>query len=107
MIQNIMFVLIAHMTGDYLFQSNYLAVNKGKDNYLLLAHSVLYMFGIMIVAFVMGIELNLTILALIGVIHFEVDYLKARGITTKWLGDKKALILDQVIHYVTLLALLY
>ena len=54
----LLFVLMAHMTGDYLFQSDYLARNKGKDNYILLAHSVLYTVGVMIVAYIMDIELS-------------------------------------------------
>ena len=58
MIKMLLFVLMAHMTGDYLFQSDYLARNKGKDNYILLAHSVLYTVGVMIVAYIMGIELS-------------------------------------------------
>ena len=42
MIKSLLFVLMAHMMGDYLFQSDYLAMNKGKDNYILLVHSILY-----------------------------------------------------------------
>lgn len=40
MIKSLLFVLMAHMTGDYLFQSDYLARNKSKDNYILLVHSI-------------------------------------------------------------------
>lgn len=38
--------LTAHMVGDYLFQTEYLARNKGSSNYILLAHCVLYTFGV-------------------------------------------------------------
>lgn len=101
----LLFVLMAHMTGDYLFQNTYLAMNKGKDNYILLAHSVLYTVGVLLIGKLFSIDISITSLLIIGAIHFPVDYLKAKGITTKWLGDKKALILDQVIHYITLLSL--
>ena len=102
----LLFVLMAHMTGDYLFQSNYLAMNKGKDNYILLAHSVLYTVGVMIVAFIMGVELNALDLLILSAIHFPIDYIKARGITPKYIGDKNSLILDQCIHYLTLIFVL-
>ena len=55
------------------------------------------MFGIF------GVTLTAIDLALISAIHYPIDYLKARGITPKLIGDKNALILDQVIHYATLL----
>lgn len=99
-------VIMGHMVGDYLFQSDYLAANKGNDNYILLAHSVIYTFGVMLVAYLFNIEIKTLNLLLIGIIHLPVDYLKARGITTKWFGDKKALILDQLVHYITLLLLI-
>lgn len=102
----LLFVLMAHMTGDYLFQSDYLARNKGKDNYILLAHSVLYTVGVMIVAYIMGIELNSIGLLILSIVHFPIDYIKARGITPKYMGDKKALAFDQLMHYLTLLYVL-
>ena len=78
----LLFVLMAHMTGDYLFQSNYLAMNKGKDNYILLAHSVLYAVGVMIVAFIMGVELNALDLLILSAIHFPIAIFTILGITT-------------------------
>lgn len=103
MIKILMFVLMAHMMGDYFLQSDYLAMNKGKDNYILLAHSILYSVGVVIVAYVMGIELTIIKLLILSIIHFPIDYIKARGITTKYIGNKNSLILDQAIHYITLL----
>lgn len=99
----ILFVMMAHMVGDYLFQSDYLAMNKGKDNYILLAHSVLYLFGVLTVSFFFDMKFSYNSLFFIGLMHFIVDYLKARGISVKLFGEKKALIIDQLIHYFTLL----
>lgn len=96
-------ILFAHMFGDYFLQTDYLAKNKGKDNYILLAHSVLYSLGIGIVFGIFGITLTTIDLALISAIHYPIDYLKVRGVTPKLMGDKNAFILDQAIHYVTLL----
>ena len=106
MIKSLLFVLMAHMTGDYLFQGDYLAKNKGKDNYILLAHSILYTVGVMIIAYIMSIELSSIGLFIISAIHFPIDYIKARGITPKYMGNKNALILDQLVHYLTLLFVL-
>ena len=100
MIKSLLFVLMAHMTGDYLFQSDYLAINKGKDNYLLCIHAILYTFG---VSLIFGNEISQLWYWLILLIHVLVDYIKARGITPKIIGDKNALILDQVIHFLTLI----
>ena len=106
MVKSLLFVLMAHMTGDYLFQSDYLASNKGKDNYILLAHSILYTVGVMMVSYVIGIEISLVGLIILSALHFPIDYIKAKGITPKYMGNKNALIFDQLIHYATLLFVL-
>lgn len=105
-IEILIVILSAHMFGDYFLQTDYLAMNKGKDNYILLAHCILYGLGIGIVFGIFGFTLTAIDLALISAIHYPVDYLKARGITSKLIGDKNALILDQVIHYITLLLII-
>lgn len=106
MIKHLLFVLMAHMTGDYLFQSDYLASNKGKYNYILLAHSTLYTVGVMIISYIMNMELSLIDLFIILIIHFSIDYMKAKGITPEYVGHRNALIFDQLIHYLTLIVIL-
>ena len=93
-------ILFAHSLGDYFLQSEYLAINKGKDNYLLCIHAILYTFG---VSLIFGNEISQLWYWLILLIHIPVDYIKARGITPRIMGDKNALILDQVIHFLTLI----
>lgn len=93
-------ILFAHSLGDYFLQTDYLAMNKGKDNYILCIHSVLYTFG---VSLIFGSEISCLWYWLILLIHILADYVKARGITPKIMGDKNALILDQGIHYLTLI----
>lgn len=34
--------LISHLVGDYLLQSNWMAVNKGSDNKAAVAHAFVY-----------------------------------------------------------------
>lgn len=92
-------ILFAHCLGDYFLQTDYLASNKGKDDYLLCVHSVLYTFA---VAFVFGNEIPQIWYWLILTLHIIIDCVKARGYTPKLMGDKNALILDQVLHYIIL-----
>ena len=98
----IVFLVIGHCVGDYLFQSTYLAVNKGKDKYLLFIHSVLYVFGIILTAHVFSIEISVMQILIIFITHMITDHIKASGISVKVLGDKKALIVDQAVHYLVL-----
>lgn len=92
-------ILFAHSLGDYFLQTDYLAMNKGKDNYILCIHAILYTFA---VSLIFGNEISQLWYWLILLTHILVDYIKARGITPKAIGDKNALILDQGIHYLIL-----
>lgn len=92
-------ILFAHSLGDYFLQTDYLAMNKGKNNYILCIHAILYTFAI---SLIFGNEISQLWYWLILLTHILVDYVKARGITPKIMGDKNALILDQVIHFLTL-----
>ena len=93
-------ILFAHSLGDYFLQTDYLAMNKGKDNYILCIHAILYTFG---VSLIFGNEINQLWYWLILLTHILVDYVKVRGITPEIIGDKNALILDQIIHFLTLI----
>lgn len=100
--------IMAHMFGDYFLQTDYLAMNKGKDNYILLVHSFLYGLGVYGVCLLFGFQLSIVDLLIIIGLHIPMDYAKARGITPKYLGNKWSLALDQIVHYLTLmLVLLY
>ena len=98
----LLIIIFAHMFGDYFMQTNYLAMNKGKDNYILLVHCFLYGLGVYAVLLLFGLNLSIIDLLLVVVLHVPIDYLKARGITPKYLGNEVALLIDQFIHYITL-----
>ena len=93
-------ILFAHSLGDYFLQTDYLAMNKGKDKYILSIHAILYTLG---VAIIFGNAINQFWYWVILLSHIGIDYLKASGITVKKLGNTKALVLDQVTHYIILL----
>lgn len=85
-------IIFCHVIGDYLFQSDYIADNKGKSWYILFVHCVLY--G---VPFVITFGVDWRVVLLMA-IHFPVDALKAR-----W--HKTTLLEDQIIHYITAIIL--
>lgn len=90
---NLLKIIICHIVGDYLLQTDYMAGNKGKDWYLLFVHCVCYCVPFLIVwGFVWQI-------ALMFVVHIIVDALKARY-------KKINLLTDQLIHYIVALLLL-
>lgn len=90
----IAFVLVAcHALGDYVLQIDYLAKTKGANWYHMVLHCILYA-----VPFYLAFGFCWQ-LALITIMHFPIDALKARwGKTTYWQ--------DQVAHYILLLSYL-
>lgn len=42
MIETILILVACHLIGDYVLQSNYLAMNKGKNWYEMFVHCFLY-----------------------------------------------------------------
>lgn len=92
MIYNIVVLIICHLIGDYVLQSNFIAQTKGKNWYHLFVHCALYC-----VPFFIAFGLTWQIL-MIFTSHMVIDPLKAR-----W--NKITYTQDQVLHY--LIALIY
>lgn len=83
-------LLVCHLIGDYLIQTDFIAETKGQNFYHLLIHCVLYLVPFIFV----GVMENL--LGFIFVTHVAIDYHKAM--------DKKIdYMTDQILHYVVLL----
>ena len=92
MIEKIILLVMCHMIGDYVLQSDFIATTKGKNWYHLFAHCVLYVVPFYICfGFVWQ-------LAAIFVTHLIIDSLKARY-------NKINYWQDQALHY--LVSLLY
>lgn len=92
MIEQIAKIVMCHIVGDYLFQTDYMAREKGKDWYILFVHCVCYCVPF---AIVFGIDHRIVWLILS---HFAVDALKARY---KQFG----IVMDQILHFIV--ALIY
>ena len=90
MIYTLVKLVICHLIGDYVLQTDFIAKTKGTNWYHLFVHCALY-----IVPFIIVFGLDWKILFLFAV-HMIVDPLKAR-----W--NKTTYVQDQVIHYMTML----
>ena len=86
MAEKIFLIIVCHAIGDYVLQTDFLAKTKGQNWYHLFIHCLLYSVPFYI-AFGFCWQL-----ALITILHFPIDALKARwGKITYWQ--------DQLLHY--------
>lgn len=103
----VLILLLSHFIGDYALQNDYIAINKGKDNYVLAAHVATWTFVVSIVA--VFLKLNISselIVCLLFIPHYTMDYIKARNILwCRKLSPKLSLTIDQVFHFSQIIAL--
>ena len=85
----IIILIMCHLFGDYVLQSNFIAQTKGDNIYHLIVHCALYTLPFLII---FGFVWQTLI---IFIMHLFVDPLKAQF-------NKITYLEDQVIHYVTL-----
>ena len=103
----LLILLLSHFIGDYALQNDYIALNKGKDNYVLFAHVALWTFTVSATAIYIGLPLTTPIiLGILLVPHFIVDYIKARNIFwCKHMKPTTSLYIDQTIHAIQIIIL--
>ena len=92
MIETILKIIMCHLIGDYVLQSDFIAQTKGSNWYHLLVHCFLYVVPFYIV---FGFDWRLIVIL---ITHIVIDPLKAR-----W--NKINYVTDQILHYV--IALIY
>lgn len=104
----ILVLLISHFVGDFLLQSDKMALNKYKDPYWLLAHilvytTILFIFSFMFLDFKLSLSFNLFIY-LNFMLHFSIDVITSQF--THFLYEKKenhwffvVIGFDQLLHY--------
>lgn len=100
----LMVVFTAHWLGDFVWQTDEMALNKSSDNSWLFAHCAVYSMTFIWLGFIFWI-LNFTI-------HFCVDYVTSRINARLWAANRRhdffvMVGLDQLIHIVTLTTLFY
>lgn len=90
-LEHLFVVLICHLIGDYVLQSDYIAKTKGSNWYHLFVHCVLY-----IVPFWAAFGPSIRMLTLF-VNHFVIDLLKSRYKVISYSQDQFFHYLDIVV----------
>lgn len=107
-------LLIAHLFGDFLFQTNWMAVNKTERMLSLVIHSLVYTLTILLFSFVLSIRLSLWAVPLIFITHCILDrrwfpvwwvrnVMRVHGSEAEWF----VIIVDQIFHLFVLGVSLY
>ncbi|WNS82474.1 DUF3307 domain-containing protein [Domibacillus sp. DTU_2020_1001157_1_SI_ALB_TIR_016] len=107
-------LLLAHLIGDYLFQTSWMARHKVSRWVPLLAHCFLYTFIVSLFSWLTFGGLSPLAIAFIFLTHVIIKrrtlvawrvrtVMKARGPESGWLG----MIVDQIFHLLVLTAALY
>jgi membrane-bound metal-dependent hydrolase YbcI (DUF457 family) len=103
-------ILLAHWIGDFIFQSDYHAVNKSKSNRVLFAHVMMYSVPLYFVGLLLlPINYALIFVAINVVAHFITDYFTSRITSKLWQKNDRhnffvVIGLDQMLHAVVLFA---
>jgi len=93
-VQTVYLLVICHLIGDYVLQSDFLASTKGANWYHLFVHSLLYTVPFFLY---FGADWRLLYIACT---HFLIDAFKARW---HWIGYPE----DQMLHYCELIVYLF
>ena len=96
-LNRILILIFAHLIGDYVFQSNFIANFKSKNNFILFVHSGLWTGSICVGLFLIG-RYSLWKVAFLLIGHFVIDYWKGH----KYLSSYSDLYIDQIIHMIQL-----
>lgn len=93
MIKLIITLILCHLIGDYVLQTDFIAKTKGTNWYHLIVHCALYCLPFFVVY---GLTWQLIF---IFITHFVIDPLKARY-------NKINYVTDQSLHYIAMLVYL-
>lgn len=109
-------LLVAHFVGDFILQSDWMALNKSKESYALGVHVVVYTAALMFMvsmAITVGALTHITApqyatwLVVNAFAHFVQDAVTSRLNARLWQANERhwffvAIGFDQLLHYVTL-----
>lgn len=102
-------LIFAHLVADYPLQGDFLATMKGKNYIILFSHASIWTGTILVTVYLLGFDVTLFDVISLFIVHTIADYLKAKPI---WIYKKLdslkgGLLLDQSIHILQLLILMY
>ena len=97
---NFAVLVIAHLIGDFYFQTNGMAKEKQSSFKILLLHCLIYTITIYITIYILTGQViaNLCMAAIIGLAHIFVDYIKMEYEKNHQKAKVILFILDQIIH---------
>lgn len=93
---NLLLIYFANLLGDYPLQGNFLATEKGKSNYILFVHSMIWTMCIVVVLLYLGLFAWWKLIMLLSG-HCLMDWIKCHVLISK---TKFALYTDQLFHIV-------
>lgn len=96
MLEKLYILLVCHMIGDYVLQTDFLAKTKGENDWHLAVHCFLYSLPFYIYC---GMDWRLCMLICM---HFIIDMLKARYKSINYLQDQILHIIILIFLYVNL-----
>jgi hypothetical protein len=97
---DIMMLICLHFIADFLFQSEYMSINKSKNSWILALHCFVYSLPFIFYGWLY--------MLVNGFLHFPIDFISSR-ITSKLYENKKyhwffvVIGADQLIHYMILI----
>lgn len=99
-------ILFAHFIGDFILQSDEMAINKSKDNKVLLEHAGIYMLPFYPLCFIFDVSIVWIIVN--SFLHYVVDWGSSK-LTSKLYQEHKrhwffvTIGADQLIHQILLI----
>ena len=113
-------IIMIHLLGDFVFQTNEMALNKSKSNYWLTLHVLVYTlvtflgwnFCLLQPSILYSIGDLFKVIILVFTTHWITDYITSR-ISSKYFEKKDnhngflVIGIDQVLHYIQLLWIYY
>jgi len=104
LIENILWILLAHYIADYPLQGEFLAQTKGKHWYSLFVHSMIYSLSLCLCFKLLGVFL-IWKFAVLFISHIIIDYVKANA-KNKDKTLTSYLYIDQGLHIIIAVLLL-
>lgn len=106
----VVLMTIAHFIGDFLLQSDYMALNKSKNTGVLALHIAVYLIPITLIG--LFVPVSFLWLAVNYVGHFITDAISSRLSGYFWRQEKRhwffvTIGADQMIHMLTLVVTYY
>lgn len=107
-------LIVAHLAGDFLFQTDWMAQNKTSDSFVCFVHCVVYTFAVVLAGIVSGIGWPVWAYGVVFATHFPIDrwrlanvwmeYMDQRGFRDN-LAPWSTFVVDGTMHLIVILTI--